>query len=97
MTLTHERATFSLWGASYAMAKGVKLLRVGHEAGGKAIIYLDDTSAQATQALQEYWSDPPVGARSLVESRTVLLDMIHDARTAAKETKENTTDAATAN
>lgn len=93
MTITRERATFSLWGAAYAMAKGVRVLRVIHESGTKAIIYLEDTYDQSTQALQEYWADVPIGPRTLIEARATLLDMVQDAKRQTKETKEKTPDA----
>jgi hypothetical protein len=93
MGLRRERLTYSVWGTAYAMARGVRLLRVFKEPGSrKASFALADDYGEATEALQQWWQgDPMIGGRSLVEARRIVLEKM---KYIEQQTEENTTHAA---
>jgi hypothetical protein len=92
--LMKERLTYSLNGAAYAVAKGVRLLRTYRETSGKSTLVLDDGYGQATSALNEFWQgEPMVNAREYAECRRYLIEEINATR---NNNKETTTNAATA-
>jgi hypothetical protein len=74
---TIERKTVALWASAYALTRGVRLIRVERGQTHKAVIVLDDTEGQATEALEVWWcATPMVNGRSLIAARSVLLDEI---------------------
>lgn len=91
--LMKERLTYSLNGAAYAVAKGVRLLRTYRESSGKSTLVLDDGYGQASEALAEFWDgEPMVNARTYAECRRYLIEEIN----ANRNHKENTSDTASA-
>jgi hypothetical protein len=79
---TREKLTYSLNGAAYAVAKGVRLLRTFKEPSGKHTLVLDDGYDQASEALREFFDgEPMVNARTYAECRRFIIDEMHTTST----------------
>jgi hypothetical protein len=65
---------FSLWGAAFAMTRGVRLVQVIPGVRGMAVFVLEDGDGKASQALVDWRAgNTLIDGRSLVENQRELL------------------------